>query len=203
MTASKIQAYFRQLNLEQNKYMSNVFEFFRKLPQIMEPKVDDYIITITYSTEGRGLLAEYNNTQTGLPEGTLSVMVDVNTQAVIVNGNDIDEDELNTVLFAPIVDRLCDTLDPTNISYEIDLAELSICRSVDEPLKLFVWEGVLCDHTAGVIFALARDPDEARRAVIRDASQHVYGGCHWLREGMVEDPTIHDDVTGYFLYGGS
>lgn len=163
MTASKIQAYFRQLNIEQSRYMSNVIDFLGNLSETMKPADADYTVDVK-PVMNEGMLVHYNNLQTDMCEGTLRVRGDADTQTTVIDGIDIDEAELNTVLFGPIVDQLCDALDPTNISYEIDLAELSVRRSVDEPLKLFVWEGVLCDYTASVIFALAHDPDEARRA---------------------------------------
>ena len=37
----------------------------------------------------------------------------------------------------------------------------------DDQLKLYVWEGVLCDYSCGIMFALAHDVDEARREVLK------------------------------------
>lgn len=35
-------------------------------------------------------------------------------------------------------------------------------------LKLFVWEDVCCDYTAGIMFALAESPAEARIELLKE-----------------------------------
>jgi hypothetical protein len=64
-----------------------------------------------------------------------------------------------------------------------------------EQLKLFVWEGVLRDYTSGVIFALAKDEDEARCIVME-----THGELAW-RE-TASKPKVCDSPVAFALWGG-
>lgn len=67
-----------------------------------------------------------------------------------------------------------------------------------EDLKLFVWEGVLCDHTPGIAFAQARNEDHAKRLIIAD-----HGPSAELEEELKKNaPQIHDGPVAYTLTGG-
>lgn len=67
----------------------------------------------------------------------------------------------------------------------------------DNPLKLYVWENVLCDYSCGVMFALAHDVDEARREVIKsfrcsdrdDFEQSVDEAMQRIHD-VIQSPTV-------------
>jgi hypothetical protein len=63
-------------------------------------------------------------------------------------------------------------------------------------LKLFVWKGVLCDYTSGVMFALAHDVEEARK-VIQECNPNI----HNFGE-LIEEPEVYEKPYGYALWGG-
>lgn len=66
-------------------------------------------------------------------------------------------------------------------------------------LKLYVWENVLCDYWAGVAFALAHSPDEAKRLIIENG----VGEDHW--DGLQLDGQScdeYDEPAGFHKYGG-
>jgi hypothetical protein len=79
-------------------------------------------------------------------------------------------------------------------------------------LKLYVWDEVLCDYTCGIIFALARDENEARNQVKQNICEtYGYKGerCdeYWERSTenreMVSDPDVYDEPVGFAVWGGS
>jgi hypothetical protein len=68
-------------------------------------------------------------------------------------------------------------------------------------MKLYLWEGVLCDYTAGVMFALAESADEARELIRKDPK--------WIALPVSEEelktrPKVlrTDRPFGFHLYGG-
>lgn len=76
-------------------------------------------------------------------------------------------------------------------------------------LHLYVWYGVLADWSAGIIFALAHDIDEARQTVL-DAVRKEY--ANWpdpeymvnrFAKEIQSEPEIHDDIMCFWVYGGS
>ena len=67
---------------------------------------------------------------------------------------------------------------------------------MDNDLKLYVWEGVLCDYTCGVIFALAHDVREARQLVLAGGGNSVY------TSDMVAEPQVFDSPIGFSVLGG-
>jgi hypothetical protein len=66
-------------------------------------------------------------------------------------------------------------------------------------LKLFVWEGVFCDWTCGVAFALAETPEEAR-AILTNQSKD------WEKEEfkteLSSNPKVYEDKMGIHTRGG-
>jgi hypothetical protein len=74
--------------------------------------------------------------------------------------------------------------------------------------KLFVWQGdgVLTDHTNGIMFALADDVDSARQAIINKISHDGQGDP----DRLLLDYTLPDAVKalviseteGFYLEGG-
>lgn len=68
-----------------------------------------------------------------------------------------------------------------------------------ENLKLYVWDGVLEDYTAGIAFAVAASPKEAVKLLIEKGlpDHHVDG---IKIDGM--KPMVHRGRTAYHVYGG-
>ena len=65
--------------------------------------------------------------------------------------------------------------------------------------KLFIWRGVPCDYTCGVVCAMASTPDEARKLVLKNAPD-------WARKplaaAMLDEPEVHNEPFGFYIYGG-
>lgn len=65
-------------------------------------------------------------------------------------------------------------------------------------LKLYVWDGVLCDWTCGVAFALASSPEEAKKQLLEQIDE-----SHWDGLKLDGEPyTEYDEPFGGFCYGG-
>ena len=62
-------------------------------------------------------------------------------------------------------------------------------------LKLFVWEDVLKDYTAGVIFALAENVDEARELVLATHGEYVASETG-------KEPQVFDSPVAFASWGG-
>jgi CO dehydrogenase/acetyl-CoA synthase delta subunit len=66
-------------------------------------------------------------------------------------------------------------------------------------MKLFIWKGVLFDYTDGVVFALAKNVEDARQVVLQSVED-------WARksvsEAMSGDPEVHEKPYGFALWGG-
>ncbi len=71
-------------------------------------------------------------------------------------------------------------------------------------MKLFVWEGVLYDHTSGIAFALAENADEARMLIYEKYKQdHKHSQIiDELISDLKADPLIVDNKEGFYLWGG-
>jgi hypothetical protein len=65
------------------------------------------------------------------------------------------------------------------------------------PLYLFVWEGVLCDYTPGIMFALAHDVDHARRVITKKAA-----GLSSVVSDLKGEPVRYTRAAGFYEYGG-
>jgi hypothetical protein len=61
-------------------------------------------------------------------------------------------------------------------------------------LKLFVWENVLCDYTAGMACALAKNSEEARKLVAEKMG--------YLNRDIAAEPRIIEEAEGFYVYGG-
>lgn len=61
--------------------------------------------------------------------------------------------------------------------------------------KLFLWENVLSDWTEGVAFAIARNSEEARDIICKDAE------C--IRDDLQDEPVVITKKFGFHLSGGS
>jgi hypothetical protein len=64
-------------------------------------------------------------------------------------------------------------------------------------VKLFIWNDVLRDYTAGVIFAMAHDVDEARR-IIGKADM----GEYFLKEVAGPPDEVYDAPAMGYCWGG-
>ena len=62
-------------------------------------------------------------------------------------------------------------------------------------LKLYVWENVLCDYTNGIMFAYAKNIDEARKLI----GEKMGHECVDLEL----EPRKIQDNEGFYIYGGS
>ncbi len=67
-------------------------------------------------------------------------------------------------------------------------------------LKLYVWEDVLCDYTAGVMFALAPDVETAR-TMLRTKNLRENG---WAlpEEDLAKEPNCYTEPFALTLSGG-
>jgi hypothetical protein len=66
---------------------------------------------------------------------------------------------------------------------------------VRSPMKLFVWDGVLTDHTSGIMFAIAPSIEDARKQL----RKHV-----GVDNDLVQDPTVYrvDRRVNRAVWGG-
>ncbi len=68
-------------------------------------------------------------------------------------------------------------------------------------MKLFVWEDVLADYTSGMVVAIAKDVDEARRVAINTSDT-----SRWMASELTNDPQVVelDDpkAKAWIVYGG-
>lgn len=63
-------------------------------------------------------------------------------------------------------------------------------------LKMFVWQGVLCDYTSGMICAAAYDAEHARRLVIKKSGGLISSG------EIAAEPTVVKQPRAFWVYGG-
>jgi len=61
-------------------------------------------------------------------------------------------------------------------------------------LKLFVWENIFHDYTAGMACALAPDPEKARKLVAKKMG--------YLNGDLAAEPRVIDRAEGFYVYGG-
>jgi len=63
-------------------------------------------------------------------------------------------------------------------------------------LKLYVWQNVLRDYSAGLAVVLAHDEDEAREIMKRDFPEYIAEQLPFSNVEVVTEPT------GFYVYGG-
>lgn len=62
-------------------------------------------------------------------------------------------------------------------------------------MKLYVWEDVLYDYTAGCMFALASSVEEARAAILE--------ACSYVPpDDLSKEPRVVETVEGFTCWGG-
>lgn len=67
-------------------------------------------------------------------------------------------------------------------------------------LKLYLWHGVLTDHTSGIAGAMAFTLTQARKLVIDSIGTKP--GHEAYKEIMNTQPTLHRIPTGFHVWGG-
>ena len=63
-------------------------------------------------------------------------------------------------------------------------------------LKLYVWEEVLIDYTAGAMWALAESEEEARALIFAHTPYTS------VEQDLKQPPDVYDHPVGFALYGG-
>lgn len=63
--------------------------------------------------------------------------------------------------------------------------------------KLFIWDDVLYDYTAGIMFALADTVEDARRLLAVE--------CDYLNDDILKEPKVYDlsEDVARVIWGGS
>jgi len=84
------------------------------------------------------------------------------------------------------------------VTLSIDDFEEAI-KSLRCKLKLFVWENIRRDYTAGIGFAMAHDIDEARQ-MIKEQSQDWEWEAY--KGELMDEPKIYDKPYGTWISGG-
>lgn len=70
---------------------------------------------------------------------------------------------------------------------------------------LYVWQGVLTDHTSGIAFAIARDADEARKKASAGLQwKSTRDDPDWIHPDLASMPEVYpvNRAIGFALYGG-
>jgi hypothetical protein len=67
-------------------------------------------------------------------------------------------------------------------------------------LKLYVWDGVLCDWTCGIAFALAPSAEEAKEMLMKQGLEQDYYWKGLQLQGV--DPIEVTDASAFVVYGG-
>ena len=66
---------------------------------------------------------------------------------------------------------------------------------MSKKMKLFVWEDVLTDYTAGVMFALAPDVETARKMLLET--------CDYLpADDLAKEPKVYLEPFALAVWGG-
>ena len=61
-------------------------------------------------------------------------------------------------------------------------------------LKLYVWEDVLRDWSAGVMFAMAYSPKHARKLILK--------ACNYVGDDLNGEPKVVTKPEGFVVWGG-
>ena len=62
-------------------------------------------------------------------------------------------------------------------------------------LKLFVWEDVMKDYTSGIMFALAKNVEDARKQILKE--------CDYIpKEDLMKEPIVITKAQGFAVWGG-
>jgi hypothetical protein len=70
--------------------------------------------------------------------------------------------------------------------------------TVKDGLKVYVWQDVLRDYSAGLVVIIAHNLDEAREVFMRD-----YPNEQYVLDNFFGAPhTVHTDPAAFYVYGG-
>ena len=69
-------------------------------------------------------------------------------------------------------------------------------------LKLFIWENVLTDYTSGIAFALAENPEEARKIIFAKFEKKEQYLSDTLKSDLSDEPEMIDTKDGFYIWGG-
>ena len=69
-------------------------------------------------------------------------------------------------------------------------------------LKLYVWEDVLEDYTKGVMFALAKNVEEARKVILDKSEKEDEYMSKILQSDLASEPKVIDSLEGFYVWGG-
>lgn len=69
-------------------------------------------------------------------------------------------------------------------------------------MKLFVWEDSLCDHTCGVMFALAESVEQAREMIMGKQNREKVWIQEELEEDLTKEPKVITTPTAFIIPGG-
>ncbi len=166
----------------------------KKMSQVIQP--DDPAINVDWDADENARRVQIKVSYDVKGQFIASFMIDVDKihGRIVVDEVETADSQPNSVLFTPIAVRFRKLIAGTGIVLVLNLHE--------DPYKLYVWHGVLCDHTAGVIFALARSVNEARQVVIMDALQNADWAVKSIEAETAVAPEVYDSPVGFFLYGG-
>ncbi len=65
-------------------------------------------------------------------------------------------------------------------------------------MKLYVWHGVLSDYTSGVMFAFAKNANEARKMILE---KYPYSSS--VENDLKQKPKSYSKPVGFAVWGGS
>lgn len=74
---------------------------------------------------------------------------------------------------------------------------------MESNLKLFVWENVLVDHTAGIMFALAENVEEAKKAILEKTKKDGYNSLYYENEFRNKPYRVISETEGFSIEGGA
>lgn len=81
----------------------------------------------------------------------------------------------------------------------LEIAAHLIFLAPHHDLKLFVWTGVLTNHSDGIMFAMARTFEEARTVIRDERDKMGWGNIHEIYE---KAPEVVTSPKGFILWGG-
>ena len=74
---------------------------------------------------------------------------------------------------------------------------------VNIKLKLFVWENVLTDHTAGIMFAFAENVEDAKKAILEKTKEQGYNALYYKNELDNKPYRAITETEGFYIDGGA
>lgn len=84
--------------------------------------------------------------------------------------------------------------------------ERALGRIVDrksKELKLFVWEEVLCNYTAGMMVALAPDVETARELLRAQQAKEYYYDEQRVEKDLQKAPLVCTTPVAFYIWGGN